>query len=150
VFIAALILVIWYSACAALSFTGTCTMGSSDSFVAGAIFGIPASMVAVLLLFRSSARPDWRMGFVFLVAALGALVLFLWVPRAFSAGFEGYHLCGPEFDGYLDATGGWERAIPLGHVVVASALFVGGVTKVLRAWRAAQPRVAADRAASGR
>jgi hypothetical protein len=141
-FIAVPVLMLWYTAHAVLSrLSGTCTMGDTDRFVAGMIVGMPAAVVAVPLLLLAPARTDWRMGAVFATGLLAVVVLCLWVPLAVSAGIQGHHLCGSEFDEYLVATSGWERLIPLAHVAVASVLLGVGFRNVRRAWGAAQPDV---------
>jgi hypothetical protein len=53
-------------------------------------------------------------------------------------GSHGHHLCGPEFDPYLDAASRWVRLIPLAHIVSASLLVVVGFRNVRRAARAAK------------
>jgi hypothetical protein len=125
-------------------------MGDTDRFVAGVILGMPAAAIAVPLLLFAPARAGWPTGAVLSTAPLALVVLYLWVPLAISAGIRGHHLCGPEFDGYLVATSGWERGIPLTHVAVASALLVGGVRNIREAWGAARPGVEPDGRLRGR
>jgi hypothetical protein len=150
-FIAIPVLMLWYTAHAVLSrFAGTCTMGDTDRFVAGMIVGMPAAAVAAPLLLLAPARTGWRMGAVLAIGLLAVVVLCLWVPLAISAGIQGHHLCGSEFDGYRLATNGWERLIPLAHVAVASVLLGGGLRNVRRAWGAAQPGVEPDGRLCGR
>jgi hypothetical protein len=142
VFIAVPILVLWYFFHAVLSrFVGTCTMGNTDQFVAGMILGMPAAAIAVGLLVIAQSRTRGQMGIVLVSSLLAAVVLCLWTPLAISAGIRGHHLCGPEFDDYLSATRGWERLIPLAHVVLASALLVSGFRCVRTSRRGAQPGV---------
>jgi hypothetical protein len=136
---------LWYTAHALLSpFAGTCTMGDTDRFVAGMIVGTPAAAGAIALLQLAPAPPGWRMGAVLVTGLLAIAVLCLWIRFAISAGIQGHHLCGPEFDGYLVATSGWQRLIPLAHVAVAGALLGGAMRNLRRAWGAAQRAVPAD------
>jgi hypothetical protein len=144
-FIAVPILVLWYTVHAVLSrFAGTCTMGDTDRFVAGASVGLPAAAIAVLLVLFGPARAGWRMGGVLLAVPLAMVVLYVWVPLALSAGILGHHLCGADFDSYLVAMRGWERFIPLAHVAAAAGLLFGCLKSARRARGAAQPAVAAD------
>src|SRR5262252_6569831 len=108
------------------------------------IVGMPAAVAAMPLLLRAPPSAGWRIAVLFGTGLLAVVVLCLWVPLAVSAGIQRHHLCGPEFDGYLVGTSGWERLIPLAHVAVAAALLGGVVRNVRRARRAAQPAVAAD------
>jgi len=143
--IAVAILVLWYTAHAVLSrFVGTCTMGDTDRFVAGMVFGVPAGVIAAALLLLAQARAVWRIGFVLATGPLALLTICLWAPLAVSAGIQGHHLCGPEFDGYLVATYGWERLIPVAHVAVGGGVLVGGLRNLRRVWGAAQPGVEPD------
>ena len=84
------------------------------------------------------------------IAPLALIVLYLWIPLAISAGVRGHHLCGPEFDEYLDAASGWERLIPVVHVAAALALIVSGVRNVRPVRGAAQPGVEPDGRLRGR
>jgi hypothetical protein len=135
VIVAALLLVLWYAAHAALSFTGTCNMGSTDSFVAGAILGMPAAAIAAPVLLRAPVRPGWQTGVALVITSLALLVLFLWARPVISVGIQGHHLCGPDFDSYVDEAFKRERLIPLGHVVLASVLLVAGLRNTRRALR---------------
>jgi hypothetical protein len=136
VLIAAAILVFWYAAHAVLSrFAGTCTMGDTDRFVAGAMVGIPAAAIAIALLLLSPGRARRRRAVAIASVTPASLVLCLWAPLAVSAGIQGHHLCGPEFDAYLDTTSTWERLIPIAHVAVASALLVVGLRTIRRTSR---------------
>jgi len=146
VFIAIPILVLWYFFHALLSrFVGTCTMGDTDRFVEGMILGMPAAAVAVGLLVITSSRTRWQIGIVLATALLATVVLYLWTPLAISAGLQGHHLCGPDFDDYLGATSGWERQIPSAHVALASALLISGFRSVRASRCAVQPGVEPDR-----
>ena len=140
--IAVPILVLWYLGHAFLSrFVGTCTMGDTDRFVGGAVVGMPAAVVALVFLLRAQTGRTSRIFFVLVIVFPALVVLCIWIPLAISTGIRGHHLCGPEFDDYLDARAGLERLIPLGHVAIASALLVRGGLNAHRAGRAAQPGV---------
>lgn len=144
-FIAVPTLMLWYTAHAVLSrFARTCTMGDTDRFVSGLIVGMPAAVAAIALLLLAPAGTGWRKGALAATGVLAVVVLCLWVPLAISAGVQGHHLCGPEFDGYLGEMSGWARLIPAAHVAVACALLAAGLRNVRRAGGAAQPGVAAD------
>jgi hypothetical protein len=134
VFIAVSLLVLWYTAHALLSrFVGTCTMGDTDRFVTGIIFGMPAAVIAVALLLLAGANTGWRMGVELAIVPLALVIISLWVPLAISAGIRGHHLCGPEFDEYLITTSAWKRVIPVVHVAAATALLVSAFLNVCRA-----------------
>ena len=149
--IAVPILVLWYAVQAVLSrFAGTCTMGDTDRFLGGMMLGAPAAASAVVLLLVAPPPVRWRIGVMIAIAPLALVVLYLWIPLAISAGVRGHHLCGPEFDEYLDAASGWERLIPLGHVTAALALLVSGVRNFRRVLGAAQPGVEPDCRLRGR
>lgn len=145
------ILVLWYAGQAVLSrFAGTCTMGDTDRFLGGMMLGAPGAASAVVLLLVAPPRVRWRTGVMIAIAPLSLVVLYLWIPLAISAGVRGHHLCGPEFDAYLDAASGWERLIPLAHVAAALALLVSGVRNCRRVESAAQPGVEPDGRLRGR
>jgi hypothetical protein len=132
-FIAIAILVLWYFANAVLSLlAGTCTMGDTDTFLGGALMGLPAAVIALALLLRARTRRRWEVGVVLTTAALEVIVLCLWIPLAYSAGFRGHHLCGAEYDGYLGDRSLVERLVPLAHVAVAIAVLVSGSRSIQR------------------
>jgi len=133
VFIVISLLVLWYTVHAVLSrFVGTCTMGDTDRFVAGIILGIPAAVIAVALLQVGQANTSRRRGIVLATLPVALVVLYLWVPLAISTGIQGHHLCGSEFDEYLDTRSKWERLIPFAHVAAAIALLLSAGRKLHR------------------
>src|SRR4030095_6836425 len=103
--------------------TATCTMGGGmDDYLGALIIGAPGALVALALLLRRRESAGRHRLLAIAGAAAPILLLAVVVPWFFSTTVAGHHVCGAEFDGYLEYASPWDRLFPLVHVVLVAAL----------------------------
>lgn len=106
------------------SVAGTCTMGDDGHFIASIIYGLPIALIAGITLWRSRNISQYGTFALFSSVISCVFVVFIWAPILWSTSIQGNHLCGSEFNYYINGPYTLERFVPLLHIIVIVVLFL--------------------------
>ncbi|CAN0150951.1 unnamed protein product, partial [Discosporangium mesarthrocarpum] len=101
-----------------------CTMGDTDSYLMGVIYGVPLTAGSLALFWRARNAFGWPRTARFAASPIGVALLWLLIPWVASTTLAGNHSCGPDYNSYLAYARGIDRFVPLIHVGFVLAIWI--------------------------
>ncbi|WP_394388318.1 hypothetical protein [Shewanella woodyi] len=129
-----LVLVIVYGLLVCLgAVAGTCTQGDDARFYASLLYGTPLFLLLILRVAFDKNRILFKRINVVAALLLMTSVSYFWMPLMIDTTIKGHHLCGGDFDSYINGSYALERFIPVLHIFSSLFVLVLTVSKLMAA-----------------
>ena len=110
----------------------------------GAIFGVPAALIAIWLLYTKDFQVNIFEAFVLVI--ISCITFYLWAPAFYWTTMLGNHICFLDWGQYVYDPYSWARTVPLIYIVLScgfSAILIKNIMTIALTNKSNRPHKAA-------